>query len=109
MAAVFVGSGAFAFVFAAVVTGAGVGAGAGSEPRRPTLRDSLLKKPSDDELALAFAEAVLDGGAVLVIATMGSPLELDEAKLNDGVPSGARGIVAWEGTVPGAGPLEATA
>ena len=93
-------------LFAAVVTGAAAGAGAGSELRRPTLRDSLLKKPSD-ELVLVLAGVA---GVVLVTATIGSLFEFDEAKLNDdGVPSGARGIVAWDGTVPGAGPLDATA
>ena len=107
--AVLLGAGDFAFAFVAVVAGAGAGAGAGSEPRRPTLRDSLLKNPSD-ELALAFAEAVLGVIVVLVTATIGSLFEPGDVKLNDdGVPSGARGIVAWAGTVPGAGPLEAIA
>ena len=104
--AVLVWSAGFAFVFAAAVTGAAAGAGAGSEPRRPTLRDSLLRNPSD-EPALALVDAA---GVVLVTATIGSLFEFDDAKLNDdGVPSGARGIVAWDGTVPGAGPLEAIA
>lgn len=58
----------------------------GSDPRRPTLRESLLRKPSDDP-ALAFADAVLDGSDVFVTATIGSLLEFDDAKLNDdGVP-----------------------
>lgn len=107
--AVFAGADDFVFAFAALVTGAAAGAGAGSDPRRPTLRESLLRKPSDDP-ALAFADAVLDGSDVFVTATIGSLLEFDDAKLNDdGVPSGARGMVAWDGTVPGAGPLDAIA
>ena len=90
MAASLVGPGDFAF--GAVVTAvgfAGAAAGWGSDPRRPTERDSLLRKPSD-ELALALEDAA---GVVLVTATTGSLLD-DEVKLNDGAVSGAFGRVA---------------
>lgn len=106
LAASLVGPGDFAFGAAVTAVGfAGAAAGGcGSDPRRPTERDSLLKKPSE-ELALAFADAA---GVVLVTATIGSLL--DAVKLNDGTAgSGAFGIVACAGTVPGAGPLDATA
>lgn len=61
----------------------------------------MLRKPSD-ELALVDA-----AGVVLVTATIGSLL--DEVKLNDGAVSGAFGMVACAGTVPGAGRYDATA
>ena len=91
MAAAFAGAADLAFGAVETATGFAAGAGAGSEPRRPTLRDSLLRNPSD-ELVPALADAA---GVVLVTATIGSLFEFDEAKLNDdGAPSGARGIVA---------------
>lgn len=98
LAASFVGAGDLAFGAAVTAGFAGAAAGWGSDPRRPTERDSLLKKPSD-EPALALADVVL--GVVLVTATIGSLL--DEVKLNDGAGSGAFGGVVCDGTVPGAG------
>lgn len=107
LAASLVGPGDFAFGAAVTAVGfaGGAAAGCGSDPRRPTERDSLLRKPSDE-----LEELVEAAGVVLVTATIGSLLEFDEAKLNDGTAgSGAFGMVACDGTVPGAGPLDATA
>jgi len=91
--------GDFAFGAVETATGLAAGAGAGSEPRRPTLRDSLLRKPSDD--SVPALEAVLRG-ADAGTATIGSLL--DDEKMDDSAGSGALGMVACEGTVPGAGP-----
>ena len=106
MAASFVGPGDFAFGAAVTAAGfAGATVGSGSEPRRPTLRDSLLRKPSD-EPALALALELVDAGALRGAAT-GAEADIGslvaDVKLNDGAGSGAFGMVACEGTVPGAG------
>ena len=92
-------------MIAAGFAGAAAATGSGSEPRRPTLRDSLLRKPSD-ELALALALELAEEAGVLRVAgaeaaAIGSLVA--DVKLNDGAGSGARGMVACEGTVPGAG------
>ena len=89
------------FAFGAAVTAGFAGAGSGSDPRRPTLRDSRLRKLPSLALAFALAGALRGAGT----ATIGSLLLLlpDDVKLKDGAVSGAFGMVAWDGTVPGAG------
>ena len=84
-----------------VVAGfAGVGGGwsEDDDPPIPTERDRRLRKPSDEPV-LARGPGAED----VVTATIGSLL-LEVAAKAGVAGSGGSGSVAWDGTVPGAGP-----